>query len=176
MITNLLIIAFYAAKYVDSKLRAGNKEATEEELERILDKIMIIFRFIHGQLHFAICVHACTKSCCKHVSEHVCFLIKAVLLTTTQLVEALDLCFSPKEKTCLRLFTRRTWPSACWSARVLLLMQRNQCCPSSNMVNFYFYVLQLELVSCHHSNVSPAGWKIFGGQSLSCQKLVVVFI
>uniref|UniRef100_A0A3B3ZTB2 Cullin family profile domain-containing protein n=1 Tax=Periophthalmus magnuspinnatus TaxID=409849 RepID=A0A3B3ZTB2_9GOBI len=34
-------------KYVDSKLRAGNKEATEEELERILDKIMIIFRFIH---------------------------------------------------------------------------------------------------------------------------------
>ena len=38
-----------SAKYVDSKLRAGNKEATEEELERILDKIMIIFRFIHGQ-------------------------------------------------------------------------------------------------------------------------------
>lgn len=38
-----------AAKYVDSKLRAGNKEATEEELERILDKIMIIFRFIHGK-------------------------------------------------------------------------------------------------------------------------------
>ncbi|NXU15179.1 CUL4A protein, partial [Pardalotus punctatus] len=37
------------AKYVDSKLRAGNKEATDEELERILDKIMIIFRFIHGK-------------------------------------------------------------------------------------------------------------------------------
>lgn len=37
------------AKYVDTKLRAGNKEATEEELERILDKIMIIFRFIHGK-------------------------------------------------------------------------------------------------------------------------------
>ncbi|KAM9826637.1 cullin-4A isoform 2-T2 [Syngnathus typhle] len=37
------------AKYVDSKLRAGNKESTEEELERILDKIMIIFRFIHGK-------------------------------------------------------------------------------------------------------------------------------
>uniref|UniRef100_A0A3Q0SWJ6 Cullin-4A n=1 Tax=Amphilophus citrinellus TaxID=61819 RepID=A0A3Q0SWJ6_AMPCI len=32
-----------------NKLRAGNKEATEEELERILDKIMIIFRFIHGK-------------------------------------------------------------------------------------------------------------------------------
>lgn len=43
-----LFFSFCAAKYVDSKLRAGNKEATEEELERILDKIMIIFRFIHG--------------------------------------------------------------------------------------------------------------------------------
>jgi hypothetical protein len=32
------------AKFVDSKLRAGNKEASEEELERLLDKIMVIFR------------------------------------------------------------------------------------------------------------------------------------
>lgn len=37
------------AKYVDSKLRAGNKEATEEELERNLDKIMVLFRFINGK-------------------------------------------------------------------------------------------------------------------------------
>lgn len=37
------------AKFVDSKLRAGNKEATEEELERLLDKIMVLFRFIHGE-------------------------------------------------------------------------------------------------------------------------------
>ncbi|XP_071501882.1 cullin-4A-like [Diadema antillarum] len=37
------------AKYVDNKLRAGNKEATEEELERLLDKIMVLFRFIHGK-------------------------------------------------------------------------------------------------------------------------------
>jgi len=37
------------AKYVDSKLRAGNKEATEEELERLLDKILVVFRFIHGK-------------------------------------------------------------------------------------------------------------------------------
>uniref|UniRef100_A0A3B4AU85 Cullin family profile domain-containing protein n=1 Tax=Periophthalmus magnuspinnatus TaxID=409849 RepID=A0A3B4AU85_9GOBI len=35
-------------KHVDSKLRAGNKEATDEELEKMLDKIMIIFRFIYG--------------------------------------------------------------------------------------------------------------------------------
>lgn len=34
---------------MDVKLRAGNKEATEEELERLLDKIMVLFRFIHGK-------------------------------------------------------------------------------------------------------------------------------
>ncbi|XP_077292720.1 cullin 4 [Arctopsyche grandis] len=37
------------AKFVDVKLRAGNKEATEEELEKLLDKIMVQFRFIHGK-------------------------------------------------------------------------------------------------------------------------------
>lgn len=35
---------------MDSKLRAGNKEATDEELEKMLDKIMIIFRFIYGKI------------------------------------------------------------------------------------------------------------------------------
>uniref|UniRef100_A0A2K6MDM7 Cullin-4B n=1 Tax=Rhinopithecus bieti TaxID=61621 RepID=A0A2K6MDM7_RHIBE len=42
-------IFMLTAKHVDSKLRAGNKEATDEELERTLDKIMILFRFIHGK-------------------------------------------------------------------------------------------------------------------------------
>merc|ERR1712198_696044 len=37
------------AKFVDSKLRAGNKVASEEELERLLHKIMVIFRFIYGK-------------------------------------------------------------------------------------------------------------------------------
>merc|ERR1712029_446083 len=37
------------AKFVDTKLRAGNKVASEEELEKLLDKIMVIFRFIHGK-------------------------------------------------------------------------------------------------------------------------------
>ncbi|CAG0898641.1 unnamed protein product [Darwinula stevensoni] len=37
------------AKFLDSKLKAGNKEATEEELERLLDKVMVLFRFIHGK-------------------------------------------------------------------------------------------------------------------------------
>ena len=31
------------------KLRAGNKELTEDELEHTLDKIMVLFRFIHGK-------------------------------------------------------------------------------------------------------------------------------
>ncbi|EDV26146.1 uncharacterized protein TRIADDRAFT_24582 [Trichoplax adhaerens] len=37
------------AKYIDMKLRAGNKEATDEELDKILDKIMVMFRFIQGK-------------------------------------------------------------------------------------------------------------------------------
>uniref|UniRef100_A0A2P2I2X4 Cullin-4 n=1 Tax=Hirondellea gigas TaxID=1518452 RepID=A0A2P2I2X4_9CRUS len=37
------------AKFIDCKLRAGNKEATEDELERLLDKIMVLFRFINGK-------------------------------------------------------------------------------------------------------------------------------
>jgi len=44
------MIFCFVAKYVDSKLRAGNKEATDEELEKMLDKIMIIFRFIYGNI------------------------------------------------------------------------------------------------------------------------------
>ncbi|KAH8284708.1 hypothetical protein KR018_012036 [Drosophila ironensis] len=37
------------AKYVDMKLRSGNKGTTDEELEKTLDKIMVLFRFIHGK-------------------------------------------------------------------------------------------------------------------------------
>ncbi|XP_018335638.1 cullin-4A-like [Agrilus planipennis] len=37
------------AKFIDSKLRIGNKESTDEELEILLDKIMVLFRFIHGK-------------------------------------------------------------------------------------------------------------------------------
>lgn len=40
---------FRLAKAVDTKLRAGNKEASEEELEKILDRLLILFRFIHGK-------------------------------------------------------------------------------------------------------------------------------
>lgn len=37
------------AKYVDIKLRAGNKELSEDDLEKTLDRIMVVFRFIHGK-------------------------------------------------------------------------------------------------------------------------------
>ncbi|XP_062522147.1 cullin-4A-like isoform X2 [Corticium candelabrum] len=37
------------AKFVDGKMRAGNKEVTDEDLERLLDKVLIIFRFINGK-------------------------------------------------------------------------------------------------------------------------------
>lgn len=52
LIVSLFICYYFSrflAKYVDMKLRSGNKEATEEELEQILDKIMVLFRFIHGK-------------------------------------------------------------------------------------------------------------------------------
>ena len=44
----ILIMRMNVAKYVDSKLRAGNKEITEEELDRLLDRILILFRFLNG--------------------------------------------------------------------------------------------------------------------------------
>jgi len=34
------------AKFIDSKLRAGNKGISEEELEGTLDKVLVLFRFI----------------------------------------------------------------------------------------------------------------------------------
>ncbi|KAL3616891.1 Cullin-4 [Castilleja foliolosa] len=37
------------AKFVDEKLRAGNKGASEEELEGILDKVLVLFRYIQGK-------------------------------------------------------------------------------------------------------------------------------
>ena len=45
----IYFLYFSLAKFIDSKLRAGNKEATEDELERLLDKIMVLFRFINGK-------------------------------------------------------------------------------------------------------------------------------
>ncbi len=49
LIFSFLLNFLFLAKYIDNKLRSGNKEATEEELDKILDKIMVLFRFIHGK-------------------------------------------------------------------------------------------------------------------------------
>eukprot|EP00245_Coleochaete_scutata_P015265 TRINITY_DN6730_c1_g2_i1.p1 TRINITY_DN6730_c1_g2~~TRINITY_DN6730_c1_g2_i1.p1 ORF type:complete len:826 (+),score=198.29 TRINITY_DN6730_c1_g2_i1:104-2581(+) len=37
------------AKYIDAKLRAGNKGTSEEELEGTLDKVLVLFRYIQGK-------------------------------------------------------------------------------------------------------------------------------
>lgn len=37
------------AKYVDSKLRTGNKGGSEADVESLLDRVMIIFRYIQGK-------------------------------------------------------------------------------------------------------------------------------
>ena len=38
------------ARFIDSKLRTGNKGTSEEELEEVLDKTMTLFRFIDGKV------------------------------------------------------------------------------------------------------------------------------
>jgi len=37
------------ARFIDAKLRSGNKGTSEEELEEVLDKIMTLFRYIDGK-------------------------------------------------------------------------------------------------------------------------------
>lgn len=54
------------AKFLDDKLRAGNKGTSEEELEGTLDKVLVLFRFIQvstmfhcgaaNQLHLVFCI------------------------------------------------------------------------------------------------------------------------
>lgn len=59
-IRNLQIINLYylqnrpaelIAKFLDEKLRAGNKGTSEEELEGTLDKVLVLFRFIQVHTH-----------------------------------------------------------------------------------------------------------------------------
>lgn len=98
------------AKHVDSKLRAGNKEATDEELEKMLDKIMIIFRFIYGNL----------PSFSSFYFPVFLFILLRILLL--------------QEKMFLRPFTRRIWPRGCLLEKVLLWTPRNQCYQSWSTV------------------------------------------
>lgn len=36
------------AKFMDMKLRTGNKECSEEELDAVMDRVIVLFRFIQG--------------------------------------------------------------------------------------------------------------------------------
>lgn len=36
------------AKYIDARLRGGNKESRDDELEGQLDAVLVLFRFIDG--------------------------------------------------------------------------------------------------------------------------------
>lgn len=38
------------ARFIDTKLRSGNKGTSEEELEDVLDKTMTLFRYIDGKV------------------------------------------------------------------------------------------------------------------------------
>nr|CAD2175465.1 unnamed protein product [Meloidogyne enterolobii] len=42
-------IAELTAKFMDLKLRTGNKECTEDELDSVMDKVIVIFRFVQGK-------------------------------------------------------------------------------------------------------------------------------
>ena len=44
-----IILTFPTAKYVDTQLKSGNKEWSDEQLDRQLDKVMVLFRYIHGK-------------------------------------------------------------------------------------------------------------------------------
>lgn len=37
------------AKFMDGKLRAGNKDCSEEEFDGLMDRAIVIFRFAHGK-------------------------------------------------------------------------------------------------------------------------------
>ena len=38
------------ARFIDAKLRSGNKGTSEEELEDVLDQTMTLFRYIDGKV------------------------------------------------------------------------------------------------------------------------------
>ena len=51
---------------MDAKLRAGNKEVSEEELDRLLDRIMILFRFLNGTCRLLMLL-VCASASAAHV-------------------------------------------------------------------------------------------------------------
>ena len=39
------------AKFIDARLKTGNKGQTEEELEQVLDKVLTLFRYVAHTTH-----------------------------------------------------------------------------------------------------------------------------
>lgn len=37
---------------MDSRLRLGNKECSEDELDAIMDRVIVLFRFVDGKDYF----------------------------------------------------------------------------------------------------------------------------
>jgi Cullin family len=100
------------AKFIDSELRAGKKGQTEEELETTLDKALILFRYISVSLHTAP-----TQVIAKGSPVRLDIAPRQELGCTCATVLAARLYplqfLCPRARTCLRPFTRRTWPSGC---------------------------------------------------------------
>jgi len=36
---------------MDSRLRKGNKELTEEALDAVMNRVIVLFRFVQGKVH-----------------------------------------------------------------------------------------------------------------------------
>jgi cullin 4 len=45
-----MLYYYLLAKYVDSKLRSGNKSMNDDELDSVLDNVLILFRYIQGMI------------------------------------------------------------------------------------------------------------------------------
>jgi hypothetical protein len=86
------------ARFIDSKLRSGNKGTSEEELEEVLDRTMTLFRYIDGKVQ----LHACFA----------CFVVCTALLTAVLL--------KMLRRTSSKHSTRRIFRSGCyWTSRRL---------------------------------------------------------
>jgi hypothetical protein len=72
------------AKFLDDKLRAGNKGTSEEELEGTLDKVLVLFRFIQVSTMFhcgeQLPLVFCTIHVCSDIMHIYCFVFLPILI------------------------------------------------------------------------------------------------
>ena len=71
------LFAIVTAKYIDTQLKSGNKEWSDEELDNLLDNVMVLFRYIHGGRGF-----------CSHRRKTVCLDFLLYLYTGKDVFEA----------------------------------------------------------------------------------------